>query len=181
MVHGSNTAVCEWAISGGTGEKVQLEVRPLLSFVDYHHLQHEDAGFNADLTIEADPVKLIQIFLNILGNAIKFTPRGGRIEVALSCCDEHGVPSLQVEISDTGVGVPAEHLQDIFEGFRQVDGSHTREHGGVGLGLALTKQLVELHHGRIWAESTLGSGSKFTFIIPRQQPAPKKDLAANQR
>ncbi len=129
------------------------------------------------LTVEADPVKLVQIFLNLLGNAIKFTPRGGRIEVAVGACDEQGVPSLRVEISDTGVGVPAQHLQAIFEGFRQVDGSHTREHGGVGLGLALTKQLVELHHGHIWAESTLGSGSKFTFIIPRQQPAPARPSA----
>lgn len=137
------------------------------------HIQTPEPG----LMVEADPVKLIQIFLNIVGNAIKFTPRGGRIEVAPSSCEEHGIPSLQVEVSDTGMGVPAEHLQDIFEGFRQVDGSHTREHGGVGLGLALTKQLVELHHGRIWAESSLGSGSKFTFIIPRQQPAPAKPAA----
>ena len=124
------------------------------------------------LTVEADPVKLTQIFINLLCNAIKFTPAGGRVEVQAQDHQEDGVPSLRVQVIDTGVGVPPDHLLDIFEGFRQVDGSHTREHGGVGLGLALTKQLVELHHGRIWAESEIGSGSKFTFIIPRQQPGP---------
>jgi signal transduction histidine kinase len=123
------------------------------------------------LLLQADSVKLIQILLNLLGNAIKFTPRGGQIEVQVSPGEDQGIPSLIFTVSDTGVGIPAEHLQAIFEGFRQVDGSHTREHGGVGLGLAITKQLVELHHGRIWAESTQGCGSKFTFIIPRQQPA----------
>jgi two-component system, sensor histidine kinase and response regulator len=110
----------------------------------------------------ADVRRVRQIIWNLLTNAIKFTPEGGNVTLRLWVEDETAV--FQVE--DTGIGIPEEQLSLLFEKFHQLDTPYRRRYGGTGLGLALTKQLVELHRGRIEVESTVGAGSVFTVWIP---------------
>ncbi|MBL1174002.1 hybrid sensor histidine kinase/response regulator [Pantanalinema sp. GBBB05] len=112
----------------------------------------------------ADPRRVRQILLNLLSNAIKFTPRGG--QVTLSIWREQNHVILQVE--DTGIGIAEDQLPLLFKKFQQLDGSYHRRYEGTGLGLALTKQLVELHGGWIEVESTLNLGSTFTVWLPNQ-------------
>ena len=123
------------------------------------HIEAELSGAG----IQADEIKLRQIIFNLLSNAAKFTPDGGRVELfAWKEADE-----LIISVSDTGVGIKREDRERIFEAFEQLDSSYTRRQQGTGLGLALARSLVELHGGRIWAESEgEGKGSKFTFTIP---------------
>jgi CheY-like chemotaxis protein len=110
--------------------------------------------------IEGDADRLRQVIWNLLSNAVKFTPRGGRIEVRL----ERRESSIEIRVTDTGRGIRAEFLPHIFERFRQADGSTTRGHGGLGLGMAIARHLVELHGGSIRAESP-GEGKGATFIV----------------
>ncbi|MBI3924930.1 MAG: HAMP domain-containing protein [Armatimonadetes bacterium] len=112
--------------------------------------------------LRADRGKLKQVVLNLLSNAHKFTPEGGLVRLAAARSPE----GLQVTVQDTGIGISAENQQTIFDEFRQVDGSHTREQEGTGLGLSLSRKLVELHGGRMWVESELGKGSAFHFVLP---------------
>lgn len=117
--------------------------------------------------VYADEKKMQQILLNLLSNAVKFTPNGGRIIVSMeSKNDANGAATLQVEVADTGIGIHPKDLKAIFESFKQVDSSFTREYQGTGLGLALVKQFIDLHHGRIWVESEVGHGARFIFTIP---------------
>jgi signal transduction histidine kinase/ligand-binding sensor domain-containing protein/DNA-binding response OmpR family regulator len=109
-----------------------------------------------------DQDKLDKIVTNILSNAFKFTPEGGRIEVEV----RRVAGNVTISISDTGIGIPADKLSRIFDRFYQVDGSHIREHEGTGIGLSLTKELVDLHKGVIEAESTEGKGTTFVIRIP---------------
>ncbi|MGB3693532.1 MAG: ATP-binding protein, partial [Spirulinaceae cyanobacterium] len=113
--------------------------------------------------VEADENRLQQILHNLIGNAIKFTEQGS-IEVHAELMNEQ--QSITVTISDTGIGIPADKLDSIFTSFEQADGSTAREYGGTGLGLAVTKKLVELHKGRIWVKSAVGEGSEFSFTLP---------------
>jgi len=118
--------------------------------------------------IEADGRRIEQVVANLLDNALNHTPSGGIVMVAVSR-DKDGV---LVSVSDTGEGVPAEDLSHIFERFYRVDGARSRKTGGAGLGLAIAKQMVELHGGRIWVESEVGKGSKFSFTLPVTQQKP---------
>ncbi len=111
--------------------------------------------------VYADEDRLLQILHNLIGNAVKFTHEG-RVDVR---ADVEG-DQLRVQISDTGIGIPAEQLSNIFQAFHQVDGRAERDYGGTGLGLSITRQLVELHGGAISVESTLGQGSTFTMLLP---------------
>jgi two-component system, NtrC family, sensor kinase len=111
--------------------------------------------------IQADERKVRQVVLNLLSNAIKFTPEGGRIEVAAVPKDE----SVEVSVSDTGVGIAPEDQEAVFEEFRQV-GTADKKVEGTGLGLTLCRKFVELHGGRIWVKSEVGVGSTFTFSLP---------------
>lgn len=112
----------------------------------------------------ADFRRVYQILLNLLTNAIKFTPEGGSVILRVWIEEENAV--FQVE--DTGIGIPEEQLSMLFEKFHQLDNPYRRSYEGTGLGLALTKQLVQLHRGRIDVESTVGKGSIFTVWIPQQ-------------
>jgi signal transduction histidine kinase len=116
--------------------------------------------------IEADERKVKQILYNLLNNAVKFTPDGGRVEVSVRA--ENG--DVRVEVRDTGIGIAADDQERIFEEFRQAGRERSRE--GTGLGLTLTKRFVELHGGRIWVESTPGKGSTFAFTLPLRHAAP---------
>jgi PAS domain S-box-containing protein len=113
--------------------------------------------------ISGDPERLQQIIWNLLSNAIKFTPRGGRVQVRLERIDSH----IEIAVSDTGPGISAEFLPFVFDRFRQADSTTTRIHGGLGLGLAIVRHLVELHGGTVKADSAGdGLGSTFTVTLP---------------
>ncbi|HYE13406.1 MAG TPA: ATP-binding protein, partial [Pyrinomonadaceae bacterium] len=116
-----------------------------------------------DVHVSGDPDRLQQIVWNLLTNAVKFTPQGGRVAVALTERDGHA----EISVSDTGCGIAPDFLPYVFDRFRQADGSTTREHGGLGLGLAIVRHLVELHGGTVRAESEgSGSGCVFTVRLP---------------
>lgn len=124
--------------------------------------------------IYADEDRLLQILHNLIGNAVKFTHEGS-VNVYAEVRDDQ----IRVQIADTGIGIPSEHLNAIFQAFHQVDGRTERAYGGTGLGLSITKQLVELHGGSIAVESTLGQGSVFSIMLPLslELPAtPAEDL-----
>ena len=115
-------------------------------------------------SIRADERKLKQILYNLLSNAVKFTPDGGRVELIARGLDGQGV---EISVSDTGIGVPEADLERIFQPFEQGDKPSGRKYPGTGLGLSLTKMMVELHGGRIRAERRAeGSGAVFSFTIP---------------
>ncbi len=113
-----------------------------------------------------DPTRLRQVLLNLLGNAIKFTKTGG-VSLRVEPDADSSVPTaLRFTVSDTGIGIANETLGRVFERFTQADSSTTRRFGGSGLGLTISKRLVELMGGRIWVESTVDKGSKFAFAVP---------------
>jgi signal transduction histidine kinase len=116
--------------------------------------------------LHADREKVFHIVGNLLGNAIDFTPQGGRVWVRAFGMQHDGRDELVVEVGDTGIGISAEHHDLVFREFAQVDSSASRQHHGTGLGLTIARKLVELHGGRIWLESELGEGSRFYFTIP---------------
>jgi signal transduction histidine kinase len=116
--------------------------------------------------INADERKFKQILLNLLSNAVKFTPENGCITVSARAIDR----TVEVSVADTGIGIAPEDCEAVFEEFRQVGDNSERKAEGTGLGLALTKKLIELHGGRIWLKSTIGQGSTFSFTLPNSQP-----------
>ncbi len=145
-----------------------------------------EAEAAADLEpVEADPVRLRQVLFNLAENAVKFSPRGGRVRIAArrveSADGEDADPmglvllggighELELSVADSGPGIAQAEHDRIFDAFYQVDGSSTREHGGTGLGLSIVKRLIEAHGGRVWVESTPGQGATFRFTIPESAP-----------
>lgn len=134
----------------------------------------------ADLELEADERKFKQVLLNLLSNAVKFTPTGGTVsvtakltlkEAAGSSLREEVSPKefIAIAVSDTGIGIKPEDQGKLFKPFSRLESAFSKNYGGTGLGLALTKKLVELHHGQIWVESKFGQGSTFTFTLPLKQ------------
>ncbi|MHB8790565.1 MAG: sensor histidine kinase [Desulfobulbaceae bacterium] len=109
-----------------------------------------------------DSERIRQVLRNLVGNALKFTPRGGSVRVEVRRTDE----GATVAVTDTGPGIPKEHIHGIFEKFRQVSPADSRRLQGTGLGLAIVKHIVHAHGGRIWVESEVGRGSTFTFVLP---------------
>ena len=131
----------------------------------------EDAG-----TVLGDPNRLQQVAWNLFSNAVKFTPDGGRVEVRLSCNGSQ----VRVEVEDTGQGIGPNFLPHVFDRFRQADGTTTRTHGGLGLGLAIVRHLVELHGGSIRADSKgENKGATFTVTLPRAD-AEEVDLTQSE-
>ena len=132
----------------------------------------------------ADEQRLEQILYNLIGNSIKFT-ESGKVEVFAKVEQKNNQQQLTITISDTGIGISPEKQEKIFESFQQADGSISREYGGTGLGLAVTKQLVELHGGKIWVESEVGKGSSFSLTLPTIDSTTKsvknKKEVTNQR
>jgi len=110
----------------------------------------------------ADEQRLSQVLVNLLDNAIKYTPHGGAITVSISLEDKF----IQVSISDTGIGIPAQDLPRIFERFYRVDKARSRELGGTGLGLSIVRHIIQAHSGQVWVQSELGRGSTFSFTVP---------------
>jgi two-component system, NarL family, sensor histidine kinase BarA len=136
--------------------------------------------------LAADAERLRQVFINLVDNAVKFTPKGGRITVssrvtdapAVSADDDEGAGSillapllkqLEVRVADTGIGIPAGERPKVFDAFYQVDSSSTREYGGTGLGLSIVKRIVDAHGGRVAVESNTPSGTVFVVVLPSAQ------------
>ena len=123
-----------------------------------------DVSLDEGATVMGDPDRLLQIAWNLLSNAIRFTAKNGQVAVRLRQAAEH----VELQVEDTGAGIDPDFLPHVFEPFRQADQSMTREHGGLGLGLAIVRQLVELHGGSVSAKSEGdGKGSIFTVRFPR--------------
>ena len=129
--------------------------------------------------IRADERKVKQVLLNLLSNALKFTPEGGRIDVKAAICDG----TVEISVTDTGVGIAPEDQMAVFEEFRQV-GIASKKVEGTGLGLAISRKFVELHGGRIGVKSQVGTGSTFTFSLPvtidRRHKGPLADVPVHQ-
>ena len=122
----------------------------------------------AELRVQADPGRVRQVLLNLLSNAIKFTPDGGRITVVAAPVNGGGaISEVRIAVSDTGIGIAAEDQPKLFKEFSQLDASASRKYEGTGLGLALSRQLVELHGGTMGVESEMGKGSTFWFTLPQ--------------
>ena len=168
LLKGSLTMIKEKALKHGI--KLSLEVKDMPE------------------VITADERRLKQIVYNLLSNASKFTPDGGSINVTAEVIDRDSVfenmpiksrdemlsntedghqSYIKVSVADTGIGIKQEYLSKIFEPFQQEDSSTSRKYGGTGLGLSMSKQLIELHKGGIWVESQVDKGSTFTFVIPK--------------
>jgi PAS domain S-box-containing protein len=128
--------------------------------------------------VRGDPARLQQVVWNLLSNAIKFTPKAGKVQVALERVNSH----VEIVVSDTGEGINPDFLPFVFDRFRQADPSSTRRHGGLGIGLAIVKQLTELHGGSVRAKSPgPGQGSTFVVALPLSAALEDDDTAAGSR
>ena len=136
------------------------DLQPLANSKD----QVIDVGPIPQGSVRADEQMLDLILSNLLSNAIKFTPEGGGISVRA----EESEQEITIVFNDTGIGIPEDELKRIFDRFYQVEGALRREHGGIGLGLAIAREMVELMDGHIWAESAVGEGSTFYLSLPRE-------------
>ena len=156
--------------------KLRLDARPIqldpiiATAIDAVRPTAEAKGINIKSSVEpgtgavwGDPARLQQVMWNLLSNAVKFNPKGGSVEVRLQRVESH----IQISVSDTGQGISPEFLPFVFERFRQADGTITKAHGGLGLGLSIVRHLVEMHGGTVRAESAgVGQGATFTVDLP---------------
>ncbi|WP_299026434.1 ATP-binding protein [uncultured Thermanaerothrix sp.] len=122
-----------------------------------------------ELFAYGDWEKIGWVIHQLLDNAIKFTPAGGQIVLAVDLMSEY----VEVSVTDTGIGIPANRIQELFEPFHQLDGSSTRRYGGTGLGLSLAQKIIEAHNSVISVTSELGRGSRFSFLLRRVFPQPR--------
>jgi signal transduction histidine kinase/ActR/RegA family two-component response regulator len=132
--------------------------------------------------IRGDPARLQQVFWNLLSNAVKFTAKGGKVHVHLKTINSQ----VEISVSDNGQGIAPEFLPSVFDRFSQADGSRTRSHGGLGLGLAIVRHLVDLHGGKVWATSPAeGEGSTFNVHLPiamvQQSPFGRENALSSNR
>ncbi|MCJ7516010.1 MAG: ATP-binding protein, partial [Dehalococcoidia bacterium] len=160
--------------------KAPMSLRDLIQGA-VHEFHNMANGKNIALTedipaalpeIEADEGRLRQVMVNLLGNAIKFSKDGGKITVKAGAEDG----KVLVQVTDCGIGIPKEAIEHLFERFYQGDGSITRNYGGNGLGLFISKQIIEAHGGSIWAESKPGKETTLFFIIPRVSERGRKKI-----
>lgn len=121
------------------------------------------ADIPADIgSVIADTRKIKQVVFNLLSNAVKFTPDGGEVGIMASRKDR----AIEITVWDTGIGIAKEDMERLFQPFQQLEASLTKKYEGTGLGLHLSKKIIELHGGKIWVESEVGKGSRFSFTIP---------------
>jgi signal transduction histidine kinase len=153
---------------------LQLEIVPVRTIVESvnsmiepqvrsSNLRLEVEPFDPTLVFHADRERVEQIVLNLLSNAVKFTPAGGTVRVSVGTT----AAEIHLCVQDTGVGIPGDSLESVFEAFVQLDASLTRANGGTGLGLAISRQLARAMNGDLTVKSALGEGSTFTLSLPR--------------
>ncbi|HWS99432.1 MAG TPA: response regulator [Pyrinomonadaceae bacterium] len=147
---------------------VEAAIETVRSSAAVRHVELEVSLAPAPLVVMGEPVRLQQVVWNLLSNAIKFTEAGGRVSVRAEAVGREA----RVTVEDTGIGIAPEFLPYVFDRFRQADGSRTRRHGGLGLGLAIVDALAKMHHGSVEAQSDgAGRGSRFIFTMPRASAA----------
>jgi len=137
-------------------------------------------GSGIPKTLVGDDQRLAQVITNLLGNAIKFTPEGGSVHLEASILEDAGAGGtceIQVAITDTGIGISREQQAGLFHSFQQADADTSRNFGGTGLGLCISKSIVEMMGGRIWIESEIGSGSKFAFTVKMRRGADEPNVS----
>jgi two-component system sensor histidine kinase GlrK len=151
----------DWEVTGIDSliKRAVAEITPLL---EAKQIRLESAVDPSLPQVRLDPERLLQVLRNLLGNAVKFTPKGGQVKIGAKAVNG----KLEVSVKDSGPGIAADSLVSIFEKFNQGNrlGPHTRH--GTGLGLAIAKSIITAHGGKIWAESELGHGSTFIFVLP---------------
>jgi signal transduction histidine kinase len=128
------------------------------------------------LRVRADPERVVQILINLVSNAVKFTPPGGRVTLSATPVDSPALTpeeAVAFHVVDTGIGIPADRLEDIFDPFVQVDGSLTREEGGAGVGLAISRDLARGMGGELTVVSAVGEGSAFSLVLPATAVKPE--------
>jgi signal transduction histidine kinase/response regulator RpfG family c-di-GMP phosphodiesterase len=128
-----------------------------------------------EVKVRAERDLMKQLVINLLHNASKFTPEGGKVWVRL----EDEVVSARIIVEDNGIGIPEDQIEKIFDHFHQADGSTTRRHGGTGIGLAICKNIVEWHDGRIWVENVSGRGARFVVVVPKKQAVVRSELLSD--
>ncbi|HKW12949.1 MAG TPA: HD domain-containing phosphohydrolase [Candidatus Krumholzibacteria bacterium] len=127
---------------------------------------------DTEVKVRAERDLMKQLVINLLHNASKFTPEGGHVWVTI----EDEVVSARIVVEDNGIGIPEDQLEKIFDHFHQADGTATRRHGGTGIGLAICKNIVEWHDGRIWVENVPGKGARFVVVIPKKQAVVRSEV-----
>jgi signal transduction histidine kinase len=156
--------------SGKSNMKIEtLELTPVVDKIaDLLGEQFKNKNISFESTIPGDCRKILadhsqleRILINLLGNAIKFTPENGKISINAQRLDK----IIQINVSDTGFGIPLDAQENIFEEFYRVDNTINQEVKGTGLGLTLVKHIIEAHKGKIWVKSSLGEGSTFSFTL----------------
>jgi signal transduction histidine kinase len=130
-----------------------------------------------DVSIEADPRKFKQIMFNLVSNAVKFSTAGGTVSVAAVRAGDF----MEITVTDSGIGIKKEDIPKLFKEFNQIGSVYTKGVEGTGLGLALTKHMVELHGGRVWVKSELGTGSRFSFTSPSHKRLPKSHRLSSRK
>jgi len=140
-------------------ERAMIEMVPL---VESKKIRLERDGFEGVPAIRMDSERILQVLRNLIGNAVKFTPEGGRITISARQADR----GVEVSVADTGPGIPVEKLTTVFDKYQQAGPTGSYRMKGTGLGLSIAKHVITSHGGRIWAESKLGEGSTFTFVLP---------------
>src|SRR5262249_49567081 len=143
-------------------------------------------GPGQQVICNVDPVRMHQVVLNLLSNAVKFTPEGGLVSLSLKRPGDSGDSEVAIEVVDTGIGITSEFLPYVFDRFSQANGGINRRYGGLGLGLAITRVLVQMHGGTLTVESDgIDRGSRFTVLLPAtlivsQESTPASDADVEQ-
>jgi len=139
-------------------------------------------GETVPIILFGDDQRLAQVITNLVGNAVKFTPEGGTIKLGAKLIEErNGICTIHVSVTDTGIGISPEQHARLFKAFSQAEASTTRKFGGTGLGLTISKDIVEMMGGRIWVESTLGEGSTFHFTIQLRRSYKKQEKGGTRK
>lgn len=173
--------VSRFEAGGARVEVRELSLGPFLEELEraFNVLAHQRGvafriGLAEDLpaTVRWDPDRMNEVLGNLLGNAFKFTDRGGRVELLVDQVREPDASAVRMMVRDTGAGIPPEQLPQVFQKFFQADNQDQAAQAGTGLGLAIAKQIVEAHHGTIVCDSAVGEGTTFTIVMPMTADAP---------
>jgi signal transduction histidine kinase len=143
-------------------ETLVKEAVSMVKFSNRHQLQYNielDASF-----VKGDQSKLRQVLLNLVSNAVKYSPRGGMIEISV---DNHGSDEILLSVKDNGIGIPENQLERLFQKFSRVDSAEVSNIKGSGLGLWISREIIRAHGGKIWVESEAGVGSSFMFTLKK--------------
>ncbi|WP_072619551.1 PAS domain-containing protein [Spirulina major] len=154
-------------VNYSVAQLLQDAIAAMQGLANAQNLRFEVNSPPADLTLWGDPDYLAQVLTNLISNAVKFSPPESTITLTGHL---NAASMVEISIQDHGRGIPEEQFTHIFERFRQVDGSDSRQKGGTGLGLAICQQIIEQHGGQIWVESVVGQGSTFYFTVPTHEP-----------